>query len=291
MEKKQLTVSLIPLSEIMIKPGVNPRTKLPLLDEMKNSIRAHGIQEPLKVYYDNEYEKYIVVKGHRRISASLLISEEDGISPTEIKIPCLKYGGIPENLSILRDHVVSNSGVPFTAIEKAEIIRRYINEGLEITQIAEEMGITYQQCWNLNFLNQAPKEIHDLIENNQISSTLVIELFKKEKSYDQMLDQIKAILLSGAAKITSKNYKEIKEDDSEEFEEETPVRNTANPIEKTDSKKLSLDQRVEVLISELNLKYNDKTPEINSKIDFFKDIITELKEGTEISVIVNSIFQ
>ena len=176
------TISMIPLDQIEVIPGLNPRFNLPNMEEIISSIRENGIQEPLKVFLNPETGKYAIVKGHRRYTASLSIATSDDLDHSEIMIPCLKYGGVPEDEMILRDHIISNSGEPFTVLEKAEIIKRYKDLGFSITEISKQIGFTYQQTYNLEILSSAPSEIKQMISEGIVSSTLIFEEFKKKRS-------------------------------------------------------------------------------------------------------------
>lgn len=289
-KKSSIPILFVPLSEIVVKENLNPRISLPDIDSLVDSMKQYGIQEPLKVYYDPEIEKYVVVKGHRRIQASKVIADAHGIAYETVDIPCSKYNSIPDAETILRDHLISNSGVPFTAIEKAEIVNRYMALGFTITEIAPKMNLTYQQTYNLEILHNAPPEIKEMIQEGLIASTLVIEEFKAKKNFNAILEIFKTILLEGAAKITSKKVKELEDRyEQEEEENEENLKNSFNNEQEAPNK-TKFEDRVSMLSEELKLEYNDRDPERNEKIDWTLDLFGEIQQGTEISVIIKSLF-
>lgn len=281
-KRRGKNIFLMGINDLVELPGLNVRLDYGDLDALENSIQMNGIQEPLKAYLDRATGKYVVVKGHRRYRASQNLHSKGII----FDIPVLMYTSVPTAEQILEDHITSNSGLPLSALEKAEVCRRYKDLGHKTQWISTRIGMTYQQAKNFLLLSEAPDSLKELISENWVKSTCVVEMFKDLKDFTQVEAMIKTHLLSTASKFTSTDYKNIKSPDVEL--EEAEERQPKASVEKT--KKITLDQKIELFSDELKLFQDDSIPERTDKISLFLETIEMLKENNEPSVILNTLY-
>lgn len=86
------TLRFLPLDQLTVEPGHNPRTELGDVDELADSIRRHGVLSPIAVRPNPDTAEdappFVVVAGHRRLSAATLA----GLS----EIPALVHGDVDD---------------------------------------------------------------------------------------------------------------------------------------------------------------------------------------------------
>jgi ParB family chromosome partitioning protein len=183
-----LTVKDIPLDDIQIKENV--RKEYTGIDELAESIRQHGLLQPITVYPDAD--DYIVKTGHRRFQAySLLFKEE----PERFhSIRCVVSNA--ENIAVVQ--LVEN-------IQREDLSQRDLfnalsalrDQGMTHKQIAEIMGKSVQYIDNqftgineigknqelLEYITTAGGSIQDVTETKGISDRQKrMELLEQRKS-------------------------------------------------------------------------------------------------------------
>lgn len=306
-KKRGKNTHLVDSSDLIILDGLNVRRSLPQIEELAEDIARNGIQTPLKSYYDPVLKKYVVVIGHRRKMAIDYLVEK-GYEMSEI--PTFTYPKKPTDEEILRDHITSNSGVPLSALEKAEVCRRMEALGYKAIEISEKLGFTVQQIYNFLKLAESPEEIKDLIHQGVVKSTVIVEMFKELKDWDLLQERVKALLLENAERITGASVKKAfsqpsKEEDSNSTDSSASITKNNAPEDDTEfrdaktkhqssflaPKKVTFEARVLSLRDELELKLSD--PKYDQYlIEKFMEAIDLLQDDPDlqISVVVDSIF-
>ena len=190
---------------IQIDPGYNIRVFYSTTDEadaeLKASSAENGIQVPLTVRLKNDV--VYVVAGHRRLAAiKELISEGHEF----VSVPCIsEVKGATEADRTLH-LLTSNQGKPLTALEKAEVFKRLINNhGWAEDAVAKKAGITTKQVQNLLTLAGASDEVKELVSTNVVAPTVAIRVIK---SYGDeagaILTEAKAVAVAaGKTKVTA----------------------------------------------------------------------------------------
>lgn len=282
-KKRGKNTYVVYFDNLIANPDENPRKKYVGIEELAESIKNYGIKSPLKTYYDKALKKYVVIVGFRRYNAVKLLLEQ-GYEPNEIEIPIQTYQSVPTEEEKLVDHQISNEGQQLTILEKAEIARRWQKLGYTCTQIAEQMGYTYQMTDNFLKLSKAPDSLIELIDSGVVKSTIVINLFKKHKDFDIVELEIKSKLheqISGKkipgstfnTKINETHKETIEEENEEEYFEAPKTSNSktysALPDDSEDfhdskgreiktavpvQNKASLQERMKIFQSHLNEK-------------------------------------
>ncbi|MCL2484423.1 MAG: ParB/RepB/Spo0J family partition protein [Firmicutes bacterium] len=187
-EEKPQGVQEISLS--MIDPNPNqPRKRFDpaALEELANSIREHGVVQPIVVVQNDE--RYTVIAGERRFRASRLAGL--GTIPAVVKnytTQQIKEIAIIENLQ--REDL--------NPVEASRAILSLMNEhGLTQEQVATRIGKPRSSITNLLRILNLPENVVKLIEDNKltfghakalgaIESPTVIEKFAFAASNDRM---------------------------------------------------------------------------------------------------------
>lgn len=168
---------------LKIRPGWNARHDSPDLRnanaELRESIRANGVLEPLTIIQDEE--TFYVTNGHRRLGAVMaLIAEGVEIATVPVR---LEERGTNE-----ADHVLSmltrNSGKPLTPLETAEVVKRLLGFGWDLAKVAAKTGFTPAHLdWLLKLL-ETPEPVKALVSQGDVSATLAVQVVRKAGAAD-----------------------------------------------------------------------------------------------------------
>lgn len=121
--------------------------------------------------------KPTVVDGEVRVRACLKLIEE-GKDPGLIR--CLPLAKGFNEIDLVLQQIVYNSGKPFNPIETASNIRRAHIAGKSEAEIAKILGMS--PSWvnkQLAFL-EAPQEVHNFVRSGEISVTLAADIMREE---------------------------------------------------------------------------------------------------------------
>jgi ParB family chromosome partitioning protein len=126
-----LTVKDIPIGDIQIKENV--RKDYTAIEELAESIKRHGLLQPITVYPDGDI--YIVKTGHRRFKAYSLLFQQDPEHYHSIRCIISDDG----NIAIVQ--LVENvQRQDLSQIELANALTALRQQGLTHKQIADFMG-------------------------------------------------------------------------------------------------------------------------------------------------------
>lgn len=168
--------------KLKIKSGYNVRDldsadERPFLDELKASIREHGVEEPLRVKLEDKTA--YVVRGHRRHKAVMeLIGEGFPIeSVLVIQVPA-SLNDADLNL----DLIISNENrKDLNQLQVAEIIRRqHIVYGWDVDKIAKSICKTVHTVNNYLKMCAMPEAAKQDVREGKVSATLAAKLSKEE---------------------------------------------------------------------------------------------------------------
>ena len=116
------------------------------LQELADSIKAHGVEQPIVIYTEGDH--IFVVDGHRRKYASLLAIEQGCDIET---IPAtLQPREERSELDILTRQLTANQSVQLPPMDEAHGFYRYIKHGWTQQRIATTLG--YKQAYVSNRL-------------------------------------------------------------------------------------------------------------------------------------------
>ena len=117
--------------------------------------------------------KIILRGGEHRLRAARLAKSMD---PTITKIDARQFAGgrLDELLFIER----SNSGKSTTALQKAVNYQRMIDEGMTMTQIANELGKSHEAIRQNLLLLKMPEDLIAMVAKKEVSASLALKYFQ-----------------------------------------------------------------------------------------------------------------
>jgi ParB family chromosome partitioning protein len=171
-----IMVKDIPIGDIQTKENV--RKDYTGIEELAESIRQHGLLQPITVYADGD--QYIVKTGHRRFRACQRLYQTE---PERFhSIRCIVSNG--ENIAVIQ--LVENvQREDLSQVDLCNALSALREQGLTLRQIAETMGKTEGYIKSLfvgineiekksdlkNLLGDASITIRDVAETNGIANS------------------------------------------------------------------------------------------------------------------------
>lgn len=169
----------IGIDEITANP-YQPRTHMDRhrLEELAESIRVHGIMQPLIVTHRDEQGKYILIAGERRWRASRLA----GMTT----VPVIVKHAVPQ--AMLELALVENVvRADLSPLEEAVAYKQLVEEfGLSQGTIAERVGRSRVAISNTMRLLNAPDRIRAALAGNQITEGHARALLGLPNATDQL---------------------------------------------------------------------------------------------------------
>jgi len=171
--------------------------------ELIDSIRENGIIVPLRGYRDKDKDgEWFAIDGHRRLRAAMHLVENEGLT-IRVRVVVVDARKISDE-QIIYDMVTTNSGKALSPIEMAEAVRRLIAYGHKPKDIAKRFGKSQGLINNLSLFASSPKRIRDLVADNRISYSLVMDVLKETKDFNEALEQIENALSVSKKEVRSK---------------------------------------------------------------------------------------
>ena len=176
-EKTKPNINKLQISEI-VKNKFQPRKKFDQenLDSLSNSIKERGIIQPIIVRKSqDEKNKYEIIAGERR----WLAAQKAGLHEVPVVITEV------DDLKSLEFAIVENvQRHDLNAIEEAQGYQRLINEfSYDQERVAQFIGKSRSHITNCLRLLSLPKEVLQLIENNELSAGHAKILVGLENAY------------------------------------------------------------------------------------------------------------
>jgi ParB/RepB/Spo0J family partition protein len=159
----------------IIVSGNNIRKDYGDIPTLMNQIIEQGLLNALLVKKDPNSEKYIAIDGHRRLKA-IHTAIEQGFDIKQVKCNVVPKNFTKENE--IYAMLLCNTGKSLTDIEQAEGIRILNLAGYKDVEIAKRLATNPVHIGNLLKLLEAPKEILNLVENNEISISAVTSIVR-----------------------------------------------------------------------------------------------------------------
>jgi ParB/RepB/Spo0J family partition protein len=182
---------------IEVREGFNIRTDYGDLDELAASIKSEGVKVSLKGHRKTDEkgkvipDKYVLTGGHRRLAACMLLLEQ-GNEPFRVPFSLEEKHYTDEQR--LFDMFTENDGLPLSPVEKAEGVSRLLLLGYSPTEVANKLGKDLAFVSNMQALAQAPKKLKSMINQNHVSATVAMEIYREEKDYDKATQRIERAL-------------------------------------------------------------------------------------------------
>ncbi|CAM6005829.1 unnamed protein product [Sphagnum balticum] len=187
---------------------VNPNNKRDIdvesdyMQELIRSIAANGVQVAIKVtqnpdfgqitreFPDGDPYEYVVYAGNCRLSAVKYLIEK-GMDFKTIDTTVEKKVSLEEQLLM---QLVENKNQPFSALEKANVIRELIEVcGWKPKQVSERSGEDPVSISNMLAITKMPQKLKNLIEANAINDKLALQIVRESKTETELTEKIEAL--------------------------------------------------------------------------------------------------
>lgn len=199
---KRTDMFLVPIGQIEVEEGFNPREDYGDIEELAQSIKQNGVRQPLKGFKKRGMEIYVLTDGHRRLKAAQLAIKKGA----EIAaLPFLIETQSEDRRTL--DLLLMNEGKPLTMLEEAEVYRRLKSYGWSEKQIAKESGKTQTAISNCLLLLTASPALKDKIKQGLVSATTVLEKLRKKDSVQVMEEVDEALRDNNGKKVSNKHLK------------------------------------------------------------------------------------
>jgi len=142
------------------------------LAQLAASIRDRGQLQPIRVRWDADADRYVIVVGERRYRAARLAGLDT--------VACVVVVGEPSAEDLLEDQLVENAlRVDLKPIEQARAYRSLLAaRGLSHRQLAERLQIGHASIARALALLDLPPQIRDAVEQGVIAPNTGYELSK-----------------------------------------------------------------------------------------------------------------
>jgi ParB/RepB/Spo0J family partition protein len=189
------------------KPGFNERRLFTGIPDLASRIQQNGFRKnnPLTVEWNPNDEVFDIIHGERRYQACAHLDKQ-GIDPGPIW--CMSESRDTSKLQQIIDQVITNTGEPFTPLEKGRAYLRMIAEDstLNGTRIAEIVGETKQAVSNaLRLAKHGSNALHFAIDSGRIASTTAESILKEAGEDHAAQDAMLEATLSGKTHATPKD--------------------------------------------------------------------------------------
>jgi ParB family chromosome partitioning protein len=169
----------------------NPRQPRVQMDEselqgLADSIREHGVLQPLIVSYDPQLDRYVLIAGERRLRASRLAGLEN--------VPViLRQASEQQRLELALIENVQRADL--TPLETAEAYHHLIDEfGLTHEEVASRVGKSREAVTNTHRLVKLPDEVKLGLAQGLITEGHARALLSLEASPHVLLDVYKTVV-------------------------------------------------------------------------------------------------
>lgn len=195
--------------------NIRPEEEYGDLEELANSIKENGVIQPIEAFRSQDEEgKWYLIDGHRRHAACMLLAERGTI--VRVKVISKDARKITQE-GLIISMVTHSTGKGLSPLALSEAVRRL--EAIGWT--SEEIAIKFGWVWpkdnapkthmvrNLSLLGSAPKRIKDVVRTGKVAYTVVLDIIKDSKDYDEAVAKIeKAIGIAkdkAVKKLSDKN--------------------------------------------------------------------------------------
>jgi len=174
----------LPLDEIVVREGYNVRVETDKYEEhlsaITDSMVSDGfhVDSPLSVYVAkiDGVNKPVLVRGHTRLKAAYRAILQ-GAKIDKVPVVFKPKTTSPTDLDL--DLIKSNNGRNLTPYENAVVVKRVMNQGMDVPEIAKAAGFSVPYVQTLVTLASAPPKLAKLVAFDQVSVALAVDLIRK----------------------------------------------------------------------------------------------------------------
>jgi ParB family chromosome partitioning protein len=150
------------------------------LQDLSDSIRARGLLQPIRVRWDEEREKYVIVAGERRWRAAIMAGKAS--------LTCVIVEGEMTEAEILHDQLVENClRADLQPVEQAEAFKSLMEvKNWTAARLAEELHIRDSTVFKALALLELPGEVRERVAAGEIRPATAYTLSQLERPEDQV---------------------------------------------------------------------------------------------------------
>ena len=170
-------------SEIKVEAGFNVRdyaleeNRLHL-NNLKASIKASGVQQPLWVRFEAADNSFYLVDGECRLRAVLELIAE-GVPIVEVSAKIVEAGNEVERKLL---SLTANSGKPLTKWEAGNGYKQLVGWGWTHPAIAERVGVTERYVREAMELSNAPQQVKEMLSSGAVTPRLALKTVRQSGS-------------------------------------------------------------------------------------------------------------
>lgn len=171
----------VPLDKIVADPKQPRKIFTPAeLQDLADSIRARGLLQPIRVRWDEEREKYVIVAGERRWRAAIMAGKST--------LACVIVDVDMSEAEILHDQLVENClRSDLEPIEQAEAFKVLMEaKGWKAARLAEELHIRDSTVFKALALLELPGEVQERVVSGAIKPATAYTISQLESPEDQV---------------------------------------------------------------------------------------------------------
>ena len=220
---KKVLTGAVPMSDLSVQEGFNPRNSLGVLDELVASIKAEGLLSSLVVRPSTPEEAttpYIIVAGHRRFAALVQIAYNK-LVPVIIRAD---LAGDPLRAKAVSVAENSEDGrVNLNSIEIGRVAAELVAGGWSVDKIAKGLAVHPQKVRRALKIVELPADVQSLVSSDKLAANAALEYAKlddntraavsAELHHGMTIDDIKS--LRKKAEIKAANEAKAPEDNGE----------------------------------------------------------------------------
>jgi ParB family chromosome partitioning protein len=171
----------VPTDKIVPDPNQPRKVFAPEdIQDLSDSIRSRGLLQPIRVRWDEEREKYVIVAGERRWRATIMAGRQ--------AIACVVVEGEMTESEILHDQLVENClRTDLQPIEQAGAFKVLMDaKGWTAGRLAEELHIRDSTVFKALALLELPGEVRERVAAGEIKPATAYALSQLDRPEDQV---------------------------------------------------------------------------------------------------------
>lgn len=186
---------MIAIDKIETNPD-QPRQHLGDLDDLVASIREKGVLEPILVRFNPESQRFMIISGERRFSAS----QRAGLK----EIPCIEKDASDSEVAEIA--LIENlQRKDLTAFEEAEGFKALADRfGYTHNDIAKKIGKSRSSVTETLSITSLPVDIRKLCQQAGITAKTMLLEIVRQPSHEKMVSTAKRIMHQGLTRAASR---------------------------------------------------------------------------------------
>lgn len=155
----------------LIYSKAQPRKVFERIDELAESLKTTGQQQPIVVSSDHE-GRYVIEQGERRWRAAKIAGLE--------RLYCVIVDPIEDNNErIIRQLTENVQRDDMKLAELSQSVAALIRSGMTVREVAKRMGKQESYISNLNYVADLPEPLAQAVESQKIQDPLAVRKLKK----------------------------------------------------------------------------------------------------------------